>query len=338
MATDAWEKFKKFVACEGLVGQGSRVLLAVSGGPDSVCLTHLFHRLKKSAALDLIIVHFDHGLRKTACRDARHVARLGESLGIPVIVETIPVSAFAREEGISLETAGRTLRYEGLARLAREHRCTLISTGHTANDNAETLLMWLIRGTGTEGSAGIPASRTMGKGITLIRPLLSTTRPEIETYIRRQGLPYVIDRSNFSPDFTRNRIRHKVIPLLATFNPCLVEHLFTFSRIAHAENAFLEGIVARCLSRSVQRKKDKIILDLKRFFGYNKIVQARLIKALLPEKRSVAQVERVLAWINDTTSLKLNYSRLWLLEKKGKKLILRNAIKYSRTHGRNTHI
>ncbi len=326
MATDVWEKFKRFTASERMLRPGSRVLLAVSGGPDSVCLAHLFYRLKKNAGVEPVIVHFDHGLRKAAGRDARHVELLGERLGIPVVTEKIPVRAYARGNGVSLETAGRTLRYEGMARIARSRRCGLVATGHNANDNTETVLMWLIRGTGPEGLAGIPASRQMEKGIKLIRPLLSSTRAEIEAYIRRQGLTYVIDRSNFSPDFTRNRIRHKVVPLLETFNTRLVEHLFNFSRIADAENAYLEGITARRMSRSVQRKKGKIILDLKQFFGYNKIIRARIVKALLPEKRSVAQVERVLAWMCDPASRELAYSRSWRLEKKGEKLVLRNGV------------
>ena len=160
---DTWTAFKEDIAHYRLIKPGSRILLAVSGGPDSVCLAHLFWRLSKTMPVTIFIAHMDHGLRRESHADANFVRLLGKKLGIDVTVENVDIRRCSARDSISLETAGRDERYRALAAIAARLRCSLIATGHTANDNAETVLMWLLRGTGPDGLCGIPRERPLGR-------------------------------------------------------------------------------------------------------------------------------------------------------------------------------
>ncbi|MFA5139606.1 MAG: tRNA lysidine(34) synthetase TilS [Elusimicrobiota bacterium] len=212
---------------EGLVSPGDRILLAVSGGPDSVCLTHHLHRVSGPKRLRLSMLHIHHGLRgREADQDAAFVERLACGLGVRLTVKRIPVRDFARSERRSLEDAARVLRYRAFAELASRLHCNKVATGHQLDDQAETVLMHLLRGTKAKGLAGIPAKRPLGKRrIELIRPLLPLSRKDILEYLRAYGLTWRLDRTNASDRFTRNWVRRKLLPLLETRNPSIREHL-----------------------------------------------------------------------------------------------------------------
>ncbi len=300
----------------------TRWLLAVSGGPDSVCLAHLFWRLKKSLPIDLVIVNMDHGLRRESSRESGKVEMLGEKLHLPVIVKKIKVRAEADSGNISLETAGRNLRYETLFSIAKEKGFNKIATGHTANDNAETVLMWLIRGTGSEGLSGIPVKRKGTENISIIRPILPVTREEVMAYLKRQKLEYSIDSSNLELDFTRNRIRHKVIPVLRQFNPKIVEHVFNLSKIIGADNEFLNELSQRAIKRISTVSKNGISIDLKRFFEYNEAVKQRILKEILPEKKSLNNIKRLGSLVLSENQKEIILSKCWLAEKRKNRLFL----------------
>jgi len=220
---------------EGLISPGDRLLLAVSGGPDSVCLTHHLHRISGPKRLALRMLHVHHGLRGTeADRDAAFVERLASSLAVPLTVERIPVRDFARRERRSLEDAARVLRYRALAACAAGLRCNKVATGHQLDDQAETFLMHLLRGTRARGLAGIPAKRPLGRRIELIRPLLPLSRKDILDYLRAYGLKWREDRTNESERFTRNWVRRKVLPLLEEKNPSIREHLAAIAKDVRA--------------------------------------------------------------------------------------------------------
>lgn len=319
---DAWEKFREQVRRYALITPGDRIVVAVSGGPDSVCLLHVLWRLQKTMPLTLVVVHCDHGLRKEAARESRRVVLLGEKLGIETVVRAVPVRAYARNRRLSVETAGRDLRYAAMAAVAREYRCSLIATGHTANDNAETMLMWLLRGTGTDGLAGIPVQRPGEGAVRVIRPILSVTRAEVLAYVRRQRLSCSIDRSNFSLDYTRNRIRHTVMPLLRKHNSCLVEHLYALSRIQAQENEFLGALTRNALRRCARVGENEITLDLKLFLRYNTVIQLRVLKQVLPEKKSRVHIERFLWWLISGSAGGLSFSRRWQVARTSTRLIM----------------
>lgn len=322
----AWEKFKKLVEREGLVKAGDAVLAAVSGGPDSVCLLHMLWRLKKTVPFRLEAVTINHGLRAAAEREVRKVAALCAALGVPLHRERIDVRGHSKRSKSSVETSARSLRYGVFAKVAAETGAGKVATGHTANDNAETIMMWLIRGTGAEGAAGIPVSRGMGKGVKVIRPLLSAERREVMEYIRRNRLGYSVDRSNFSGEYTRNRIRAQVLPLLEKYNPRVVEHLFNFSRIMNVENDFINSVAMAAARRCAGVSESKITLDYKRFLKYNKAIQLRIMKYIMPEKRSAAQVEFLREWVLYSSGTKLDFSRGWTVKRLKNKIIFKKIL------------
>lgn len=211
-----------------LVTPRDRVLAGVSGGADSVCLAHWLNAQRaKGRIRALTLVHFHHGLRgRAADRDAASVRALAERLGAGFHEERLPVRAAAGTRRAGLEDAGRALRYAALARLSRSGGHTKVALGHHADDNAETFLLHLLRGTKAAGLAGIPPRRPLaGCRAEVVRPLLALTRAEARSYCREFGLAWREDASNRDTDFTRNWVRRKLIPLMESKSPRLREHL-----------------------------------------------------------------------------------------------------------------
>ena len=199
-----------------LIPAGSKVLCALSGGADSM---YLLCRLQE-AGYNVHAAHYNHRLRPTAERDERFVRDWCETHRIPLSVGSGDVAVFAAEHGLGIEEAARELRYDFLYRTAAQTGCTLIATGHHAGDNAETVLMNLIRGCGLNGLCGIPERRGM-----LVRPMLEISPQEIRSYLSGCGISWMEDESNQDESYTRNRIRHQLIPLLEELNPQAVRHI-----------------------------------------------------------------------------------------------------------------
>ncbi|MDR0978194.1 MAG: tRNA lysidine(34) synthetase TilS [Endomicrobium sp.] len=279
----AWDIFYKNIIQTALVKPDDRIVLAVSGGQDSVCMLHLFWRLAKKMQIKLLVVNFNHNLRKESVQESYIVKNLSDKLGIECLLENISVRDYSRKESVSLETAGRSLRYSALKNIACERNYNKIATAHNANDNAETVLMWLLRGTGN--FAGIPQKRKLSGKISVVRPLLPVKRLLIEDYIYMHKLPFCTDKSNFSDVYTRNKIRLYIIPLCEKINNMAVEHIFNLSRIQSMENAYLEKIVFKYLKKCVKFGRNSISLDLTIFLGYNEAVQYRILKNILPQKK-----------------------------------------------------
>lgn len=196
-----------------LFSQGDRIAVGVSGGADSVALLRFLAALRPQFGWDLVVCHIHHGLRGAeADRDECFVRALAEQLGLPCAVSRIDAAALALRHHISVEEAGRQARYAFFAQTAGEGG--RIATAHTLDDSIETVLMNLVRGTGLRGLCGIPRIRG-----NIVRPLLDCTRAEVEDYLGALGQPYCTDSTNLTDDYTRNRIRHDILPRLCALNP-----------------------------------------------------------------------------------------------------------------------
>ena len=222
-----------FVQDNDLFAGVGRILLAVSGGADSIALLHVMGRLTQRRVIpaELLCAHLNHGLRGAdADGDEAFVVRQARELDVPVITRAIDVRAHAHEHRLSLETAARQQRLDALAEIARECNCPSIATGHQKNDNAETVLQRLERGTGLRGLAGIRPSRRGGDGLTFVRPLLCCSRCEIVAYLHSRDLTWREDHTNADCVHTSNRIRHHLLPVLqAECSGSLVDDLAALS-------------------------------------------------------------------------------------------------------------
>lgn len=226
------------------VPDDSDLVLAVSGGPDSMALLHGAAHLVRidSRRWRLVVAHLDHGLREASPDDAAFVTEAASALDIPLHIGRTDVAALARAEGRSIEDAGREARYRFFAEVAPSG--ALIATAHTADDAAETVVMNLLRGTGPTGVRGIPARR--GR---IIRPLLGQRRSTLRALLDAADIAYRIDASNEDPAFLRNRVRAEVMPMLENLRPGAVDRIGQFARHAADDEALLDAVAAAELSR-----------------------------------------------------------------------------------------
>lgn len=229
-----------------LIPAGSRVLCALSAGPDSVMLTHLLATHAQQLGITVAAAHFTHGLRpEDADRELALAQSLCRSLSVPLFHDSGDTAACAREQGIGTEEAARLLRYRFLRRTAAEWGAHLIATGHHRDDQAETVLFRLARGTGTDGLRGIPQ---LENG--LVRPLLGVTRARILQYLEQHGLPCAQDPSNQSLDYARNRLRHQVLPALEQVHPGAAGNIAAAAELAAADRDFIAPYAAALADRA----------------------------------------------------------------------------------------
>ncbi|MBI4051358.1 MAG: tRNA lysidine(34) synthetase TilS [Elusimicrobia bacterium] len=234
-----WGKFKIHIHQKSLIQKGDKILVAVSGGQDSVCLAHALHLLQKKYGLHLHLVHMHHGIRRAAGKDALWVQALGRKLNIPTTIRKFNVGVYAKNSKRSLEDAGRKIRYQIFSGEAKRLGFKKVATAHHLDDHVETVLLNLIRGTQAKGLAGIPVKRPLSStrnsqlatrnSVEVIRPLLCFKKSEILGYLKFWKLKYRTDETNRDTHFTRNWIRLKLLPLLESKNPKIREHLLQLS-------------------------------------------------------------------------------------------------------------
>lgn len=226
-----------------LLENTSEVTVALSGGADSMSLLYALNSLKERLGITLSAAHLNHMIRgNEAVRDEEFVKRACERLNIPLFCERIDVPAYAKQKKLSTELAAREVRYGFLSRVSKG----LVATAHTASDNLETVLFNLTRGSALKGLCGIPPKR----GI-FIRPLILCTRDDVEIYCKKNGIEYVTDSTNLSDEYTRNRIRHNVIPVLKKINPAVESAAVRTATELSEDNAFLEECADKFLSDNV---------------------------------------------------------------------------------------
>ena len=243
-------KVRRTIAERRMARPGETVLVACSGGADSVALLHLLRALAEEIGFSLAVAHFHHGLRPNADLDAAFVRDLAKRSGLPFVFGRRDVRAYAARRRLNLEEAGRILRYEFLKKAAVRTGAVRIATGHTLDDQAETVLIRLFRGSGPRGLAGIAPAGEEG----IIRPLLGVRRREIEAYLRREKNSFRTDETNRDRRFLRNRIRHKLIPFLEkNFEPAIVPKLGLLAEILREEDDYLEAVARKDGARLISK-------------------------------------------------------------------------------------
>ena len=257
-------------------GPGWTAVCAVSGGLDSMCLLHLLRRWCEEEGADLTAAHFDHRLRPSSARDAAFVRDQCAVWGIPFVCENGDVEAYASREGLSIEEAARDLRYAFLRRTADQRPFSRIYTAHHMDDDAETVLLALIRGTGIRGLSGI---RPYHDGI--CRPLLGVSRSELEAYAAAHGIPFVEDETNADPEAAaRNRIRLEVLPILRELNPRAAEHIHAAARRLAEIDASLEAD-ARSRTARMEVRDGRVVLSGKALREATDAVRPRMLLCAL---------------------------------------------------------
>ena len=232
--------------------QGLTVLVAVSGGADSVALACALSVLAGRGKADLVLAHFDHQWREESAADARFVEQLAGQLGCK------HVKGQAGQQGFQSEQEARQQRYAFLLEVARSEGARFVVTAHTADDQVETILDRILRGTGLRGLSGIPRTRVLDEGIVLLRPLLCCHKVELKEYLDELGQGWCEDESNLDTDFTRNRIRHQLLPLLKSeFQPSVEESLLNLAELAGQTQQFLCQLAGELVEAAVTVERDR---------------------------------------------------------------------------------
>lgn len=271
------EKVRKTINRYGLLERDDHVVLGLSGGPDSVTLFHVLREL----GAELSVVHVDHGLRETAARDRAFVQSLCADAGVPCTVVSEDCGSLAAELGITTEEAGRKVRYEAFVREADRIRAggrsVKIAVAHNADDQAETLMFRIIRGTGTDGLAGMEHARREGDHV-VIRPLLDVTRREIEDFCRERSLAFVTDETNGEPVYTRNRIRLELLPYIReNFNGNVDAGLCRLAEIAGTDRDYLAQRAGEAYELCARREGGEVVLRRGELAGLHPAIRRRVI-------------------------------------------------------------
>ena len=271
----------------GMLPEGGAVLAAVSGGADSVCLLHALSVISKERGFSLFAAHYNHNLRGDESEgDEAFVRELCEKLGVPLFVGSGDVSGEAERTGRGVEETARSMRYAFFNETAKAHGMTYTATAHSADDNAETVIMNLVRGGGARGLSGIPPVRG-----DIIRPVLWASRADIEAYLSENGLSHREDSSNASDDYTRNRIRHSVIPLLKEQNPAFCSAVLQSSELLREDDRLLDSMAAKFAALHFKNGR----LPASELSALPKPIASRVVRLVCDKSLSARHVEAVLA-------------------------------------------
>ena len=277
MKNEFIQSIKNTIFKNNLLSNGDSVLVAVSGGADSICLLDVLNEIKDEYALSLYVAHVNHMLRADeATRDAEFVRTICEQYNIPFYYREIDVANIAKHNKISCEEAGRVARYDFFLHLKATLSINKIATAHNKNDNIETVCMRFLRGTGIDGLGGIPIANNQE----IIRPLLHTSRKEIEEYIAQKQLKYITDSSNLTNDYTRNRIRHSFVPnIIENYNNNFINTLYENILSFRETSQYLKNQVDTLYRELVHKHNFGVSFDLERLLQED----VYIIKALVKE-------------------------------------------------------
>lgn len=315
------EKVKAAIKKYNMLRKGDRVLVAVSGGPDSIALLHCLWELKEEYKLSLFVFHLNHCLRGRAAElDAHLVQETAAKYNLPCYLESVDISKLAKEKGLSFETCARNVRQELYNRCAGENSCEKIALGHNADDQVETVLMRFLRGTGSRGLCGIAPVKEK-----IIRPLIEISKSEIEAYCQKNSFAYRIDSTNLQPIYLRNKIRLDLLPLLEKeYNNNMRGNLLRQREIALEDQEYWDKTSEKYLEKALLGDNTEWIL-------LNCEVLKNIHRALL--KRVLMQgIVRLQGNLQEISFTDLNSVVELLLNKSGGKQILHEKLVFEKSY------
>lgn len=270
------KQFLKTIKKYNMVKEGDKVIVGVSGGPDSVCLLHLFNKFCGQMGILLYVAHLDHMFRgKESEEDARFVETLCHNWNIPFFSDKVDVPKITKNYSLSPEDAARRARYDFFQRVKEQIKAQKIATGHNQNDHEETILMNILRGSGLDGLMGIDAVRG-----TYIRPLIEIPRNEIEKYLKQEDIPFRIDATNLTTDYFRNSLRLELIPLIREkYCPHLGQSLRRLAEIARRDLSFLKQETKKTGADVIRYEPEKVLIDIKKFSEQHEAIKYRLVRS-----------------------------------------------------------
>ena len=287
------QKVKETIKKYNLINSGDRIVLGVSGGPDSIAMLDILRQLRDEIKFEIYVVHINHNIRgKDADEDEEYVKKYCENYNIKCFSKKIDVPTIAQNEKIGTEEAGRKVRYEYFDEILQKTNSNKIGIAHNKNDKVETIIMHLLRGSGVSGLRGIEPIRENK----FIKPLIECDRQEIEKYCKENNLQPRIDKTNFENEYTRNKIRNIVIPYIKNeFNPNIIKTLNRLSEIIKEEDEYVQSKTEKIFKEILlTNEKNKIELDPRKFNDQEKVIQKNLILlAIKKVKGSTQGIEKV---------------------------------------------
>ncbi len=318
------EKVLDTIKKYNLIKENDTIVIGVSGGPDSMTLLNVLYSLKEVLKINIVVAHINHMLRKEADSETEYVQKFCENINIECFVKRADINNISKQKKVSTELAGREERYNFFEYVAKKVGATKIATAHTANDNAETVLMNLMRGSSTSGLKGIEAIRDER----YIRPIIECTRKEIENYCEEKKLNPKYDKSNEENVYTRNKIRNQLIPYIQKeFNPNIIETINRLSKIVSKDEEFFHKIVEKEYSNIIIAgdNNKEIILNLKKFNLLDDVIKSRIILYTIRELFGSTQgIEKI--HIEDVIKLcKNNIGNKYLMPNKKLKVFVKKG-------------
>ncbi len=268
------EEVLKTIETYNLIEKNDKIVIGVSGGPDSICLLHVLYGLKEKLGIEIVVAHVNHMLRDVADLETEYVQSFCKKLGIECYVKKADILEISKTQKKGTEEVGRQVRYDFFDEVAKKTNSTKIATAHNSNDRAETVILNILRGSGLSGLKGIEPIRDNK----YIRPLINTDRQDIENYCNDNKLEPKYDKTNNENIYTRNKVRNTVIPYIKKeFNPNIIKTINRLSSLATEENEYLQAITKQEFENLLIEKTENIILDLHKFNSLNLVIKRRLI-------------------------------------------------------------
>ena len=267
-------KYLKTIKDNNLINEGDKIVIGVSGGPDSICLLHLLNNLTNTLKITIYVAHINHSIREVADMETKYVQDFCKKIGVECFVKKEDILSLAKKQKKGTEEVGRQVRYSFFDEILEKTNSNKIATAHNSNDRAETVILNILRGSGISGLKGIEAIRDQK----YIRPLINTDRESIEKYCEENNLEPKIDETNKENIYTRNKVRNVVIPYIKKeFNQNIIKTINRLSIVATEENDYLMKITKQEYANISNIENGIITLDLKRFNNLELVIKRRLI-------------------------------------------------------------